>query len=67
LARHVFEQARPRLNEAALVHNTNPELEYHLARARGETTAYDSLPLVDKVLQRAVDLIVTLRETAGDS
>jgi len=66
LARHVFEQARPRFNEAALVHSTNPELEYHLARARGETTTYDTVPLTDRVLQRAVDLIVTLRETAGE-
>ncbi len=63
LSRFVFEQSRPRLNEAALVHSTNPELEYHLARARGETTPYDVAPLVDKVLQRAVDLVITLRQS----
>jgi len=63
LGSHVFEKSRPRLNEAALVHETDPELDYHLARARGETTPFDVIPLLDKVLQRAVDLVVTLRRT----
>ncbi len=63
LQKYVFEQFRPRLNEAALVHDTDPELDYHLARARGETTPYDVVPLLDKVIQRAVDLAVTLQRT----
>lgn len=61
LEKHVFEQSRPRLNEAALVHETDPELDYHLAHARGETTPFDVIPLQDKVLQRAIDLVITLR------
>ncbi len=63
LQKHVFEQSRPRLNEAALVNATDPELDYHLARARGETTPYDVVPLLDKVVQRAVDLVITLQRT----
>lgn len=63
LQKYVFEQFRPRLNEAALVHDTDPELDYHLARARGETTPYDVVPLLDKVIQRAVDLAITLQRT----
>ncbi|MBU6299952.1 MAG: hypothetical protein KGS60_00230 [Verrucomicrobia bacterium] len=64
LRSYVFEHSRPRLNEAALVHDTDPELDYHLARSRGETTPYDTVPLLDKVVQRAVDLAVTLRRAA---
>jgi hypothetical protein len=61
LSKHVFETSRPRLNEAALVHETDPELDYHLAHARGETTPFDVIPLQDKVLQRAIDLVLALR------
>lgn len=64
LGKYVFERSRPRLNEAALVHDTDPELDYHLARARGETSPYDSVPLLDKVVQRAVDLAIAFRRTA---
>lgn len=56
---HIFEQARPRMNEAALVHETDPELDYHLARSRGEITEFDRVPLQDRVLQRAVDMLLT--------
>ena len=58
--RYIFETPRPRMNEAALVHETDPELDYHLARARGEVTAFDRVPVQDKVLQRAIDLLMTL-------
>lgn len=60
IQRFLFEQARPRINEAALVHDTDPELDYHLARARGESTEYDQVPLQDRTLQRTMDLLTTL-------
>lgn len=66
LSRYVFEQARPRLNEAALVHETDPELDYHLARARGEITRYDRNPLLDPTLQRAVDLVHSMEYLHGE-
>ncbi len=64
LQRYLFEQARPRINEAALVHATDPELDYHLARARGEITQFDRVPLQDRTLQRALDLLTALRHFA---
>ena len=57
LSPYLFERARPRMNEAALVHETDPELDYHLARARGEITAFDKVPLQDRVLQRTIDFL----------
>ena len=48
------------MNEAALVHETDPELDYHLARARGEVTAFDRIQLMDHVLQRAVDMLLAM-------
>ncbi len=61
LREFVEDNARPRMNEAALVHEFDPELDYHLARARGETTRYDQIPLQDKVVQRTIDLLVSLQ------
>ncbi len=54
----VFEQARPRFNEAALVANRNPELDDYIRRSSGETLSYDQPPARDTVLQRALDLIL---------
>ena len=53
------ETERPRMNEAALVAGTNPELDamQAAARARGEKP---KLPLRDAVLQRAMDAITTI-------
>ncbi len=53
----VFETERPRMNEAALVAGTNPELEAIAQRLRGEKSR---VPLRDPVLQRAVDFITTI-------
>jgi len=55
----VFETERPRLNEAALVARTNPDLDAAQAaqKNRGEKP---TAPLRDVVLQRAVDFITTI-------
>ena len=55
----VFETERPRMNEAALVAGTNPELDAAQAaqKTKGEKP---KPPLRDAVLQRAVDFITTL-------
>jgi hypothetical protein len=55
----VFETERPRMNEAALVAGTNPELDAVQAaqKNRGERP---KPPLRDAVLQRAVDFITTI-------
>lgn len=57
----IFEQARPRFNEAALVANRFPELDDYIRRSSGETLIYDQPPARDAVLQRALDLLL-----AGD-
>lgn len=54
----VFEVARPRFNEAALVARRNPEIESYVKRSLGEVDAADKSPLVDPVLQRAVDMVL---------
>ena len=55
----VFESERARMNEAALVAGTNPELDaiQALQKAKGERP---KPPLRDAVLQRAVDFITTI-------
>jgi hypothetical protein len=55
----INETERPRMNEAALVAGTNPELEAAIAaqRNRGERP---KAPLRDAVLQRAVDFVTTV-------
>lgn len=59
VAEFVFETERPRMNEAALVAGTNPELDalQALQKAKGERP---KPPLRDAVLQRAVDFITTI-------
>ncbi len=57
----VLEKARARMNEAALIAGTNPELDemqqIHKLRAKGEEPA--KLPR-DEVLQRALDFITSI-------
>ena len=55
----VFEKERPKMNEAALVAGTNPEVESIQAAQRAKA-AKGKAPLRDVVLQRAVDFITTL-------
>ena len=54
VSQFVFDTERPRMNEAALIANTNPEIS--------STTEIedDSEPLRDTVLQRAVDLVTAI-------
>jgi len=53
VSQFVFDSERPRLNEAALVANTNPEIEGYQQSVRERGKA----PFRDTVLQRAVDLV----------
>ena len=57
----LIDEERPRVNEAALVAGTNPELGYFLAKSKGEATPYDEPPLQDRTLQQALDLLATKR------
>jgi len=59
VSQFVFETERPRMNEAALVAGTNPELDavQNAQKNHGEKPAP---PLRDVVLQRAVDFITTI-------
>ena len=59
LADFIFEKARPRLNEAALVAGTDPELEYYVAKSAGRKTEWDTPLLRDRALMQAVDLLTT--------
>ena len=54
VSQFVFDMERPRMNEAALVANTNPEIS-----STAESND-DSDPLRDTVLQRAVDLVTAI-------
>ncbi len=55
----VFETERPRMNEAALVAGTNPELDAIQAAQKAKAEKAKP-PLRDAVLQRAVDFITTI-------
>ncbi len=52
-----FEIERPRLNEAALVARTNPELEYRIAQSAHQHTQFDTAAPRDPVLQQALDYL----------
>jgi len=52
VSQFVFDSERPRMNEAALVAGTNPEIESGRDRSRP--------PLRDTVLQRAMDLVTAV-------
>ena len=54
VSQFVFDTERPRMNEAALVTNTNPEI------SSTDESDDDSEPLRDTVLQRAVDLVTAI-------
>jgi hypothetical protein len=60
LSRSVFDKARPRTNEAALVTRTNPELPERIARTAGRPPEY-GVPLIDRPLQLAVDILIARR------
>jgi len=60
ISQFVFDKDRPRMNEAALVAGTNPELDsIQSGRRNGESDTPARIPR-DTVLQRAVDLITTI-------
>lgn len=54
---HVFDQARLRYNEAALVAGKHPELDAYIRRSAGQSISGDDMPERDTVLQRALDMI----------
>lgn len=58
MAPYVFEKERPHLNEAALIAGRNPELDALEASQRGRK---EKAPPRDLVLQRAVDLVTSLK------
>jgi C-terminal processing protease CtpA/Prc len=62
----IISELRPRHNEAALVAGTNPELDYAIAKSAGKDTGYDSLPIHDRVVQAALDYLVTIKQLAPD-
>lgn len=53
----IRDRPRLRFNEAALVANTNPELDAYIRRSAGEALPEDDIKPSDTVLQRAVDVI----------
>lgn len=61
LSRFVFDKGRPRMNEAALVAGTDPELDYYVDRSYGRETPWDKPMLRDRVLRQAVDLLTAAR------
>ena len=59
LASFLFQKQRPRMNEAALVAGTDPEIDYYLLRSNRKPTPWDTPPAQDRALQQAVDLLTT--------
>jgi hypothetical protein len=57
MKRLAFEIERPRLNEAALVARTNPELNHRIAQSANQTTPFDLPSARDPVLQQALDFL----------
>lgn len=57
LSDFIFEKQRPRLNEAALVAGTDPELDYYVAKSNNRPTEWDRPRLRDRTLNQAVDLL----------
>lgn len=64
VALKVFDRARLRYNEAALVARKNPELDAYIKRSAGQPMADDRAEVRDTVLQRAVDML-TARDHFG--
>lgn len=65
LKQTIFDQSRPRYNEAALVARKNPELEDYIRRSAGKPATAEQQPVHDKVLQRAVDILLTRSHLGG--
>lgn len=61
LADFLVHKERPRMNEAALVAGTDPEIDYYLLLSQDKPTPWDRPPLQDRALQQAVDLLDTTR------
>lgn len=61
LADYLFQKQRPRMNEAALVAGTDPEIDYYLLLSQDKPTPWDRPPLQDRTLQQTVDLLQTTR------
>ncbi len=57
----LFRKQRPRMNEAALVAGTDPEIDYYLLLSQDKPTPWDTPPPQDRALQQAVDLLDTAR------
>lgn len=57
----LVQKERPRMNEAALVAGTDPEIDYYLLLSQNKPTPWDRPPLLDRALQQAVDLLDTAR------
>lgn len=53
----IFDRARPRYNEAALVARKNPELDLYIRQSRSDSVEEADDPPKDSVLQRAVDML----------
>lgn len=62
----LFEKERPRMNEAALVAGTDPEIDYYLLISQNRPTPWDQPPPQDRVLKQAVDLLGTTRFLGGE-
>ena len=56
---HVFDEARVRYNEAALVARKHPELDAYIRRSAGKESDEHTHPPRDLVLQRAVDMLLS--------
>jgi hypothetical protein len=61
LSGFLVQKERPRMNEAALVAGTDPEIGYYLLLSQNQPTPWDRPPLLDRALQQAVDLLDTAR------
>jgi hypothetical protein len=59
LTTFLYQKQRPRMNEAALVAGTDPEIDYYLLLSQQKPTPWDRPPLQDRTLQQAVDLLET--------
>ena len=64
----LFSIQQPRHNEASLVAGTNPELDYAIAKSAGRDTGFDTVPIHDRVVQAALDYLVTtsILKAAGE-
>jgi hypothetical protein len=62
----LYQKQRPRMNEAALVAGTDPEIDDFILRSNNKPTPWDKPPLQDRALQQAVDLLDTSRFLDSD-